>query len=271
MKKLMAILFALLLTVAACQSADDTTDPNSDTDNPTEDGSDTSDGADDTDDENEGESPDEESYEDLSYVVVDVSDLEPSIQETIESLKEEHGYYVINDNVIAIFSGEKTSGGYDITVDSVEAYEGHIIINVDETSPDPDGAATTVMTYPTVVVRLDESLDDFEVISSEGTFDALNPELEDNEDMGNGSDNGSGTMLNDDENPIQYDEPIHGVYEGQIDNNSIEISVDKIFIALRHDDVASMIEGIEPGDHVVVTASVSPADQILLETIELED
>ncbi len=268
MKKLMAILFALLLTVAACQSADDTTDPNSDTDTSAEDGSDSSNGTEDTEDENDGENPDEESYEDLSYVVVDVSDLEPSIQETIESLKEEHGYYVINDNVIAIFSGEKTSGGHDITVDSVEDYEGHIIINVNETSP--DGAATTVMTYPTVVVRLDESLEDFEVISGEGTFDALSPELEDNEDMGNDSDNGSETMLNDDENPIQYNEPIHGVYEGQIDNNSIEISVDKIFIVLRHDDMASMIEGIEAGDHVVVTASVSPADQILLETIELD-
>ena len=52
--------------------------------------------------------------------------------------------------------GEKTSGGYSITIESIEKTPKNIIINVVEESPAPGDAVTSVMTSPFVLFKFEK-------------------------------------------------------------------------------------------------------------------
>ena len=54
--------------------------------------------------------------------------------------------------VIAVFMGEKPTGGYSIEIDSIYEYPDRIVVNVVETEPDPDDMTTQALTYPYHIV-----------------------------------------------------------------------------------------------------------------------
>lgn len=55
-------------------------------------------------------------------------------------------------NFILVNLGEKTSGGYSISVESIQETDTDIILTIKENSP--TGMATTAMTYPMAVIRV---------------------------------------------------------------------------------------------------------------------
>lgn len=54
--------------------------------------------------------------------------------------------------IIALYMGEKNSGGYSITIDSVEETKNELIINVKES--EPGQIATTVICQPFCIVKM---------------------------------------------------------------------------------------------------------------------
>lgn len=57
-------------------------------------------------------------------------------------------------NFIILNLGEKSSGGYAIGIDKVEEKADKIIVTVKETSPATGEMATTVMSYPYAIVKI---------------------------------------------------------------------------------------------------------------------
>jgi hypothetical protein len=57
-------------------------------------------------------------------------------------------------NFIILNLGEQTSGGHAITVDKVEEKADKIVVTVKELAPAPGEMATSVMTYPYTIVKI---------------------------------------------------------------------------------------------------------------------
>lgn len=59
---------------------------------------------------------------------------------------------ILTSNFVLLHMGEKNSGGFRLDIESLNETEDQIIIKVKEVSP--QGMATTVMTYPLTVVKV---------------------------------------------------------------------------------------------------------------------
>jgi len=59
---------------------------------------------------------------------------------------------IVTSNFIIFNLGEKTSGGYSIKINNIEETEDSIVVSIEEETP--KGMATTVMTYPMMVVKI---------------------------------------------------------------------------------------------------------------------
>jgi hypothetical protein len=59
---------------------------------------------------------------------------------------------IVTSNFIILNLGEKTTGGYSIKINNIEETEESIIVTIEEETP--KGMATTVMTYPMMVVKI---------------------------------------------------------------------------------------------------------------------
>jgi len=57
--------------------------------------------------------------------------------------------------IVALFLGQRSSGGYEIKVKNVEEMGGKIIVYVEEIKP--DGMATTVMTNPFTIIKVNST------------------------------------------------------------------------------------------------------------------
>jgi hypothetical protein len=58
------------------------------------------------------------------------------------------------NNFLYLSLGEKNSGGYGISVSSVEELSDKIIVKVAKTAPKPDSFVTTAITYPFCIVKI---------------------------------------------------------------------------------------------------------------------
>jgi hypothetical protein len=61
---------------------------------------------------------------------------------------------VQKSNFVILNMGEKSTGGYAITIGSVVETDNSIIINVKESLPAPDSNVTQGITYPFCVVKI---------------------------------------------------------------------------------------------------------------------
>lgn len=57
-------------------------------------------------------------------------------------------------NFLILNMGEKTSGGYSISVEKVEELADKIVVTVKEEQPDPGEMVTSVITYPYAIVKI---------------------------------------------------------------------------------------------------------------------
>jgi hypothetical protein len=58
------------------------------------------------------------------------------------------------ESVIAIFSGQRPTGGYSLNVQDVRLEDGGLIIDIVQTRPAPDAMVTQVLTHPWAMVRV---------------------------------------------------------------------------------------------------------------------
>lgn len=201
----------------------------------------------------------------IKYEVIDINALSEQMVSSIEILRQSRGYEIWEQEdgsfLILISAGEKPSGGYAIEVDYIEDNEGKTVISVRETEPGPNDAVTLAITYPIVLVKASGITNDF-VVRDQNQIEYQRARL-----RGDDTNAAGGTMLNQDENPIDFSKPIIGVYQGRIDNNSIEVVVGEIPIALFSYDMDKHLEGINEGDTIEAKVSISPSDQIIVEEL----
>lgn len=100
----------------------------------------------------------EEFGESIEYEIVNYKSFEDkSIIDKIKSMKNEKGHYEFiykGSQYVAVFDGERDTGGYSIEVDSIVVDDGEVFIYVLEITPDDDEMVTQALTYPLLVVKL---------------------------------------------------------------------------------------------------------------------
>ncbi|MBE0450996.1 MAG: protease complex subunit PrcB family protein [Clostridia bacterium] len=184
----------------------------------------------------------------VEFEIIGFDTLSGDIQNEVDQLKLERGYnYWESDDgyILFIASGLKATGGFGIEVLSVEDNEGKTVVSVSETSPDPDAMVTQAIEYPYALIRFEGTTDDFSIMNQDGeAFDRKEVDL-------------------------SAQETVVGIYVGQIDNNSIEVTVGEDFMVFRNYIMGELISGIESGDAVKVTYQLTEEEQYQLIRIEV--
>jgi hypothetical protein len=177
----------------------------------------------------------------VSYTVIDdESSLPQGVQEDMSLLRNHRGYFVFappaydtgGDVYLVVYAGEKPTGGYRITLHSLEKRNATLYLEVEEKVPAEDEMVIQVLTYPTLIVKLDHAYDSYEIA---------------------GIDNEPFPKISEERIPQRQE--ARGIYNGQIDNNFIEISVDGTAGAyLLPEDLSWVLaELLNSGDTVVFT------------------
>lgn len=106
--------------------------------------------------------------------VVNEQEIPESLQEMIQKQKREYGYtyWKNEDGVIflAIFAGEKRTGGYGIQVTNIEKIKGNTKVTVKETAPAKGAFVTMAITYPYTVVKFTGATGEFQIVNQDGNF-----------------------------------------------------------------------------------------------------
>lgn len=101
-------------------------------------------------------SVDDDKIRDVEYTVVDDEGLPDVVAAKIESVKTEPFKFSYTDGefiYIAIGYGEQPTGGYSIQVSDLFETKNYVVIRTKLLGPTEKDAATTVLTYPYVVVK----------------------------------------------------------------------------------------------------------------------
>ena len=185
----------------------------------------------------------------IDFKEVSLNELTPEKIELINQLVLLKGYYYWVDSnglyTMYIGMGEKPTGGYSIKVLSVEDNEGKTNILVEETIPGTDENVSQALTYPYVVIEMKGITDRFTIMTT-------------NKD--------EYKLVNNDELKVLT---ITGIYQGQIDNNSIEVKIGDSYMVFRNPEITSLIAGLKKDDSVIITYKTSTEGQYIIESINL--
>lgn len=169
----------------------------------------------------------------IKFEKVSIESLDEKTQEILNNSKIEKGYKLIKENTgtnyyLAVFSGEKSTTGYSIEVIKVEDNEGKTNVTVEEASPSKDSMNGQMITYPMDIVKLSGITEDITInyIKNEDITDSVDI----NSPVGN-DEPADSTLIK--------TEKITVTYNGQIDNNSIEVNLNGETKELRLRDVSS--------------------------------
>lgn len=194
--------------------------------------------------ENEEESPPEE-YDpkknaEVKYEVIDETTLPQEVREKITLLQKEKGYFVFTSPdydtgeavLLMISAGEKPTGGYTLNLLSIKKENGLLQLEVEEKEPAADEIVIQALTYPTLVIELGREYEEYEIKNTE------------NEPF---------AELSTKEIPERH--AAQGTFNGQIDSNFIEISVNCSPVAYMLPEDLSWVlaEMLNSGDEVVFT------------------
>jgi hypothetical protein len=148
----------------------------------------------------------------ISFEEVSEADVPDSLKGKIETSKLQRGFiYEEKDGYfyIAIFSGEKPTGGYSIKVLSIEDNEGATNIFVEELAPKQGDMVTQAITYPYTVIKATGITPDIAIFNKDGSnFNAP-----------------ASSKMKVIKAEVKY--------LGQIDNNSIEVNLDGKIVAMQ--------------------------------------
>jgi sporulation protein YlmC with PRC-barrel domain len=199
--------------------------------------------------QNNGE--DRDGYTDENKIrykeIKDTSSLPKNVEIFIQSMKKQRGFTNFRDentNILVISSGEKTTGGYGIDVESVKEVGGIVEVVVKETTPEKGSVVTEVLTYPFIILKMPMTLESFKVINTEGEEFTYIPS----------------NRLNVSEN---------GIYVGQIDNNFVEIKINgepKTFMLT--DETRETIESLSENRQIAFTYYINENNQLVVTDIK---
>lgn len=91
------------------------------------------------------------------------------MQSSFEMYKNDRGYYYdAETQVLVIFMGQRSTGGYSIVLREIEAADGVLQVIVQEKSPGPNDIVTQAFTYPALILKLEDSYQDFNIQDTMG-------------------------------------------------------------------------------------------------------
>lgn len=86
------------------------------------------------------------------------------LKHSIEALKKEKGYFLFpEDQVLVIFMGERSTGGYSISLKDIQSHNDTLVIEVTEKSPGPNDIVTQAFTYPMLILQLEDDFSEFKI------------------------------------------------------------------------------------------------------------
>lgn len=182
----------------------------------------------------------------VNYEVIEEKDFEEKlpvmVQADLALLRAHKGYFVFSPPAydtgghlyLLVSAGEKPTGGHLLTLQSLREQNGTLYLQVEEKAPGKDDMVIQILTYPSLVIKLDQDYGRYEIAAAgadKEAFPALSPEN------------------------IPPRVQARGTYNGQIDNNFVEISVDGAAGAymLPRDLSWVLAEMLNDGDEVVFT------------------
>lgn len=91
------------------------------------------------------------------------------LQGSFEMYKKTRSYYFDGDSkILMIFMGERSTGGYTISLREIDATDGQLHVVVHEQSPQPNDNVSQAFTYPTLILQLEESFQGFNIQDTTG-------------------------------------------------------------------------------------------------------
>lgn len=112
---------------------------------------------------------------------IDQLTLSEENQKILEEKRSTMGHYLFKDNgttCLAVFSGEKNTGGYTIEIVEVSLEGEQLSVSTVETEPGPDDMVTQAITYPTDIVKLAD-IKDIEDLDIRVEFEGFIPSKDD--------------------------------------------------------------------------------------------
>lgn len=98
-----------------------------------------------------------------------------SIRSSVESLKKDRGYaFFEKEQLLVIFMGQRSTGGYSISLKTIQSQGDSLSIETYEKSPDPGAIVTQVLTYPLLILQLDRNYSSFQISDQQGKSYPLN-------------------------------------------------------------------------------------------------
>jgi len=185
----------------------------------------------------------------ITYELIPIESLDAEVQNDLERLKQSEGYYVWDDangKTLFVGMGLKPTGGFGIEVEKIESVNGVIEVSMIETVPAPDAMVTQALTYPFVMIQFNTDVNTEAMVVrglEDKEYAALTLALED-------------ALV------------VEGTYVGQIDNNSIEVTVGDGFMVMRNFLMSELVMGFEEGDLVKITYTETEEGQYQLIQME---
>ncbi len=169
----------------------------------------------------------------IEFDTVYIEELPMDIQLQIDALIVQRGYFKWTTdegiNYLLVSGGEKPTGGYGMNLISLGDFDGEYKVLVGEGKPGKDAVVPQIITYPYIVIKYVGDLEITEVYNERAE---------------------AYTFL--EEPSIVETLSVTGIYQGQIDNNSIEVKVGENFMAFRSSEFETLLADIETGDTIEI-------------------
>ena len=213
MKYLVTITLIIGLILTSCASDNSNNQGNVDTNVPS------------SNEDNETKGSDSDQEKEITYEVVSFESLSDPLKNKVEYLKEQPGYEIFEAEsgqvYLFIGAGMQPTGGYGLEVTSLMSKDNRLTAEIEFIKPDPDDIVTQALTYPYIIIELDQMYDDV-LVESEINFSTYVYEIME----------GSGT------------------YVGQIDSTSIEVETSDGFMVLRSYYMDNLLNDLSENDPI---------------------
>jgi hypothetical protein len=209
--------------------------------------------------------------------VTDISILPKAMQEKIEALKTNRGFYLFENKQYGIVEdgyhlvinlGERSNSGYGVKVKLVEDNEGKTLVYVEETKPAAGSMNAMVITYPYTVIKIKGVTTNVKVIEEKA---APYVDLKASEKAPDKKDVKKHPLFKKAIGLFKKIEIKKGTYAGQIDSNTIEVNINGKPVAMHLTPLISgnfAVEAIKIGSEVELMYMSTGKGQNILFFIE---
>jgi hypothetical protein len=109
-------------------------------------------------------------------IVENMETLPEIIREEVQELKTQRGYFLFEPEkyensqnyFLLISSGRKPTGGFSISLKTLETKNNAATILVEETEPDKDKGVIQIITFPSLILKMEERYDNYQIKNTAG-------------------------------------------------------------------------------------------------------